>query len=343
MFRRMLSIAALCAYAVAKIASADVLVGDFRGVASPGPVLRFGAEQDGNRAPLASLTTQQDGNVLLTPLYLAYEPVEDVVYVSDFYGRAIRVYPAGASGNVAPLRTLTGPLGQPRHVAVDVAHDEIFVITSTCCVSTFARTADGNASALRQIFWRGAARLNNPGFVYYLAATDEIVVADYTPSPDSRAVLLFFARTASGDVAPTRTIEGASTLLGTGIVGLAHVPGHAELVALTVDADGAYRMVTFAQNASGNVAPMRVVEGPALGIENAGAIAYDAATDRIYALSGTYNSTSQALVAFPRTATGNVAPVRRVAGPRTMLAEPTAIAAVPPGDWIFADGFNDAD
>ncbi|MDC8013434.1 lactonase family protein [Tahibacter soli] len=346
MFRRLLSIAALCAYAAAKIASADVLVGDYRGVA-PGPVLRFGPEQSGNRAPLASLTTQQDGNVLESPLHLAYEPVENVVYVSDFYGRAIRVYPAGASGNATPLRTLTGPLGQPRQVTVDAAHDELIAIVSGCCLSTFPRTADGSVSARRQIFWGGTggpSRLDSPVNVHYLAATDEVVVADIVPGQGgaNRGELLFFARTASGDAAPTRAIEGAATRLGDHVAGLAYVPAHGELVALVRDGDD-WRIVTFAQDASGNVAPTRVLEGPDLGIVYGRAITYDALTDRLYVVSGTSGLPNSSVLAFARTATGNAAPVRRIAGSRTGFEEPVGIVAVPGADWIFADRFDAAD
>jgi len=327
-------------------AHADILVGDYRSN-SPGPVLRFGPEQTGNRAPLASFTTTGGDVELQTPLHLTYEPVLDVVWVSDYYGQAIRVYPADASGNVAPLRTLTSPrLGQPRQSAIDRAHDELLVITQNCCISTFPLGASGNVEfPVRNINWGGvpgsATRLNNPVHLYYLAASDEVVVSDVQYSPAASGLLLFFARTANGYPAPTRTIEGAATQLGDFVAALAYSPQHGELFALT-SAAGTYRIVTFAQTASGNTAPLRVIEGPALGIENAGGMTYDAGTDRLYLLSGAYNSPNRALLAFPRTATGNVAPVRRISGSRTTMQAPTSVVAVPGADWIFSDGFNEA-
>lgn len=328
-------------------AHADVLVGDYR-INAPGPVLRFGPEQTGNRAPLASFTTAGGDVELQTPLHMTYEAVLDVVWVSDYYGQAIRVYPAEASGNVAPLRTLTSPrLGQPRQIAIDRAHDELLVIAQNCCVSTFPLGTSGNVEfPLRNIGWGGvpgsATRLNNPVHLYYLAASDEVVVSDVQyPGGVGSGLLLFFARTANGNPAPTRTIEGAATQLGEFIAGLAYSPQHGELFALTSDA-GTYRIVTFAQTASGNVAPLRVIEGPDLGIENPGAMIYDPNTDRLYVASGSYNSPNRALLAFARTATGNVAPVRRIAGARTTLQGPTGLVAVPPADWIFTDRFDDA-
>ena len=345
MSRRLAFSVALAACVAVGAARADILVGDYR-VPSPGPVLRFGPDQDGNRAPLASLTTNIGSDVMQTPMSMTYDPVMDVVWVSDYYGQSIRVYPADASGNVAPLRTLTSPrLGQPRQTAIVRAHDELIVITQNCCISTFPLDASGNVEfPPRNIGWGGfpgsATRLNNPVHLYYLAASDEVVVSDvqYTGGVAS-SLVLFFARTGNGWPAPTRTIEGAATQLGDYVAGLAYSPQHGELHAL-VGAAGAYRIVTFAQTASGNVAPLRVIEGPNLGIENAGGMTYDAGTDRLYVLSGSYNSPNPALLAFARTATGNVAPVRRVAGSRTMLAAPTGLVAVPGADWIFTDSFN---
>ncbi|HJU39490.1 MAG TPA: hypothetical protein VJ724_07940 [Tahibacter sp.] len=346
MSRRVVS--ALLLFAGACAAQADVLVGDYR-APSPGAVLRFGPEQTGNRAPLATFSTTGGDVELQTPLHLTYDPIVDVVFVSDYYGQAIRVYAADASGNVAPLRTLTSPrLGQPRQVAIDHAHGEMLVVTQNCCVSTFALDASGDVEfPLRNILWGGfpgsTSRLNNPVHLYYLAASDEVVVSDAQyANGTSSGVLLFFARTANAFATPTRAIEGAATQLGEYVAGLAYVPQHGELIALTGTA-GTYRIVTFAQTASGNAAPLRVIEGSNLGIENAGAMTYDASTDRLYVLSGAYNSPNPAVLAFARTATGNVAPVRRIAGSRTTLTAPSGIVAAPAADWIFDDGFDEAD
>lgn len=345
MSSRCLRHAVLATCLLAGAAHADILVGDYR-APTPGPVLRFGVEQTGNRAPLASLTTNLGADVMQTPMSMTYEPVENVVWVSDYYGQSIRVYPVGASGNVAPLRTLTSThLGQPRQTAIDRTHGELLVIIQNCCVAAYPLGASGDMGfPIRNVWWGGnggLSRLNNPVHLYYLEASDQVVVSDvqYVGGVGS-GMLLFFARTASGNVAPARVIEGPSTLLGNFVAGLAYVPQHGELIALT-STNGVYRLVTFAESASGDVAPVRVIEGPDLGIENPGAITYDAGTDRIYVLSGSYNSPNPAVLAFPRTATGNVAPVRRIAGLRTTLSAPVGIVAVPPGDWIFADTFND--
>ena len=343
MSRRLVFSLLLAAFACAS--RADILVGDYRSGA-PGPVLRFGPEQTGNRAPLASFWTTGGDVELQTPLHLTYEPVLDVVFVSDYYGQAIRVYAADASGNALPLRTLTSPrLGQPRQSAIDRVHNELLVVTQNCCVSTFPLDASGSVEfPLRNIGWGGvpgsATRLNNPVHLYHLAASDEVVVSDvqYAAGVGS-GVLLFFARTANGYPAPVRTIEGAATQLGDYVAGLAYSPQHGELHALT-GAVGTYRIVTFAQTASGNVAPLRTIEGPDLGIENPGAMTYDAGTDRLYVASGAFNSANRALLAFPRAASGNVAPVRRIAGSNTTLQGPTGLVAVPPGDRVFVDGFD---
>ena len=205
------------AIVAASPARADLLVGDFSGSDSSTahPILRFSDTASGNAAPIDSFTTDLPGMQLQTPFYLTYEPVENVVYVADFYGQAIRVYAEDSSGNTAPLRTLTSPsLGQPRRVAISVEHDELFAAVSGCCLAAYPRTANGNIAALRFIQWGGSSgsitRLKNPTGPVLRESSDTLIVADYQQNPDGSysGVLLSFDRTADGNAAPVSSIEG---------------------------------------------------------------------------------------------------------------------------------------
>lgn len=329
-------------------ARADILIGDFSGSDSTAahPILRFSDTANGDVAPSGGFMTDVPGTRLQTPFYLTYEPDENVVYAADFYGQAIRVYPENANGNTAPLRTFTSPsLGQPRHVAISVEHDELFAAVSGCCVAAYPRTATGNIAALRFIQWGGSSgsvtRLNNPTGPALRTSSDTLIVADYQQNPDSSysGVLLSFDRTANGNVAPVSSIEGDLTKLGTGAIGPAYDEAHDEVIVVSYDnTTSTYRILSFAGTASGNAPPLRSIEGPAANLSGVSNVAYDPVHETIYVTEGGYNAIPAYVLAFPRTADGNVAPARVIAGSNTTIGYPIGIAVTV--EHIFKNGFE---
>ena len=336
------------AIVAASPAQADLLIGDFSGSDSTAahPILRFSDTANGNIAPSGSFSTDLPGAQLQTPFYLTYEPVENVVYVADFYAQAIRVYPENANGNTAPLRTFTSPsLGQPRHVAVSVEHDELYAAVSGCCLAAYPRTASGNIAALRVIQWGGSSgsvtRLKNPTGPVLRESSDTLIVADYMQNPDSSysGVLLFFDRTASGNAAPVSSIEGNLTKLGTGATGPAYDDVHDEIIVVSYDnTTSTYRILSFAGTASGNTPPLRSIEGPSVNLNGVSNVAYDPYQEIIYVTEGGYNGIPAYVLAFPRTADGNVAPTRIIAGANTAIGYPFGITVTI--EHIFKNGFE---
>ena len=122
-----------------------------------------------------------------------------------FLGSSLTIYDGDAAGDVAPLRTITGPLTQldwPMGVAVDEANNEIFVASNgDNSLLVFKRTANGNVQPDRVI--RGAAT-GIKGPMGVALAKDEIWVANFG---DHTA--LVFPRTAAGNVAPRRIVRNA--------------------------------------------------------------------------------------------------------------------------------------
>lgn len=340
--------ALVAALAVVGNASADLLVGDFQGSGVAGPVLRFAENANGNLAPISSFYTNLNGatDLMQTPMFLTYEPVEGVVYVSDFYGRAIRVYASGATGNTAALRVLNPPLlGQPRRVAIDVEHDELIAAVSGCCIAAYSKNATGNAvSPLRMVQWGGlngsVTRLYSPANIALRKSSGEIVVADTVPNPDSSysGLVLFFDRLANGNAAPVRAIEGPQTLLGTGVYGMAYDSGHDEIIVVARDSATA-RINTYAGTDSGNAAPLRSVSGNLTLLEAVNGIAYDSASGTIYVAQGGFNGFVARILAFARTANGNVAPARVVSGALSGMTAPMGLEIVP-STLIFENGFE---
>ena len=133
---------------------------------------------------------------------------QDELFVANFNGNSVTVYSRSASGNTAPLRTLSGAatgLNGPRNVALDLTNNELFVVNqSTPSVTVYSLTASGNTAPLRTL--SGAATgLDGPIGVALDLTNNELFVANGTPS------VTVYSRTASGNTAPLRTLSGAAT------------------------------------------------------------------------------------------------------------------------------------
>jgi DNA-binding beta-propeller fold protein YncE len=122
-----------------------------------------------------------------------------------FLGSSLTIFDGDAAGDVAPLRTITGPLTQldwPMGVAVDEANNEIYVANNgDNSLLVFKRTANGNVQPDRVI--RGAAT-GIKGPMGVALAKDEVWIANFG---DHTA--LVFPRTAAGNVAPRRIVRNA--------------------------------------------------------------------------------------------------------------------------------------
>lgn len=334
------------------VARADILVGGIAsGVGARHPVFRFADDADGAAVPVAALGGEASG--LLTPFEGAHDAVEDVIYVADYYGQAIRVFPAQASGDVAPLRVLDPPLlGQPRTVLPLPALGELMVIAGNCCIYTWPLQASGNAAPrLRSIAWGGGSGgqtgLNNPASLVYLPGSDEVAVVDYDTTSPFAAKVVFHARTGNGNIAPTRVLKGAATA---GAEGLAHDPDSGLLFLLASrDLGGAARegeIRVFDAAASGQDAPLYVIAGPATGLSYGSprylsGIALDAGRQRLLvAIAANGASDGNRVLVFDLAASGNAAPVQALAGPG-LGAGSIGRPFVVPADGLFADGFED--
>jgi DNA-binding beta-propeller fold protein YncE len=122
-----------------------------------------------------------------------------------------------------------------------------------------------------------STRLNWPMGLAMDTGTNELVVANYGTNE-----LLFFPKTARGDVAPSRRIGGSRT----GIVGPIGVAIDDKRNEIWVANYGDHTAVVFDRNASGDVAPKRIIRNapagtPTTGFTNAASAAYDTRRDEL--------------------------------------------------------------
>jgi len=328
-FRSVSTYGALLAVAIPVVSRADVYVSQVPQDGSPPSILVFASDAIGDAAPIrviAGPTTE-----LVAPFAITTDPVNNELYVSDFFGSAVRVYALDADGDVAPLRTLTdGPnsvLRWPRQLVVDTVNDEIVVPSfnifdpppaPTSSLRVYPRTASGDVAPLRSIFGDNTL-LDNPINLVLDSAHGELITNSYVGP-----AILTFPRAGDGDIAPLRRIAGGATLLDNYTNYLAHDPIGDELYA---DSGFGSGYSVFPRSADGNVAPTRTVSGIETGLFSVFGLAYDSVNERVIVVNFEDDEGPPPnLSVFERLATGDVVPVVTIAGPHTQLVAPAGIA-----------------
>lgn len=323
----------------------DVLVG------SSVSVRGFALAATGNVAPsrtLAGANTQ-----LNYPHGLTHEPSEGVLYVSDFTGAAIRVFDVDANGDALPKRVLdSGFVGGARDVVVDTVHDELIAASGGCMVCTWPRTASGAPNPSRRLYWGGnsATQLNQPLSLALNPASDEIHVGDSDFSAPNAGKILTFARSANGDVAPLRILKGPTTRIGPYSPRIAFDPDLQVIYVLTSNIDAGNtalrhaRILAFPASASGDVAPLRAIEGSNTQLDipsdqGAYGLSFDPATQRLLVSIFSNTAAQNRVLSFYAGDNGNVAPLTSLGGAATGL-DRIGTAIFVPVNLVHRDGFE---
>jgi len=232
---------------------------------------------------------------------LSINPVRKEIAVSVEGPRQIVIYAQNASGTDAPLRMIRGPktgLGDPHGVVFDGKNNEILVANHGN--QNGRETQPGNVTGGR----RGA-----PG----------ALVGGRFDEPS----ITVYPGEATGDVAPTRRIQGAKTGLNWPMA-LTLDAEHDEM-AVANSGDSSIRI--FSRTATGNVAPVRIIKGPRTGIHGPMGVTFDVKNDELWVA----NYGDHTALVFARTASGDVAPKRIVrnapaGSPTVGFGNPGAIA-----------------
>jgi 6-phosphogluconolactonase (cycloisomerase 2 family) len=246
---------------------------------------------------------------------------EDWIYIANYNGRSVDVYPKNANGDVLPTRSIKGnstTLFPPLSVAVDGTN--IYVATGTE-IAVYPKDADGNVAPTRRIWGSNTNILVARGIAI---DANWIYVTVHNTSTGISSVLVFPIG-ATGNVAPTYTIQGANT-------NLAMPVGIAVDSAWIYVSNWANRSVAiFPVGSNGNVAPARFIQGSNTQLDLPYGISVD--TNWIYLASSYYSTGIASVSVFPIGSTGNVSPAHQIAGSETTLASPYGIAT--DGSFVY--------
>jgi DNA-binding beta-propeller fold protein YncE len=241
------------------------------------------------------------------------EPTHDELFITTQHVNRISVYPRIFREDEEPRRYIQGPktgLADPHGIYVDAETNEIFVTNHGHWRET--QPGEGEVRGPDSLT-RTSLGYNVPGRALALGPS----TGKFLPS--SVTVL---SRTAHGDVAPLRVIQGPRTLLNLPD-GIYRDPVSGEIVVANTGDDS---VLFFDKNAAGDVAPVRVLKGQATKLEGPVGVSIDARHNELWVASWD----NHIAAAFPRTAQGNVAPLRviRTAPENAPLASMGRIGAV---------------
>ena len=129
-----------------------------------------------------------------------------------------------------------------------------------------------------------------------------------------------FARLAEENSVPLRVIAGQKTLLSRTMHDIRYDAIHDEIV---VSNPFAQAILTFRGSATGEEAPIRVIQGPKTMIGNVDRVGIDPANNEIYV------PIRESVLVFPRTGTGDIVPARVIRGPDTTLTRARSVGVDP--------------
>ncbi len=251
--------------------------------------------------------------------------VQSAVYVVNGGNSAVHSFALGASGNVAPLTSLTGgATGLNGTTAVAIGTDgRVYVASANNqSIREYPYGATGNATPDAVI----------AGPTTGLASPQALALDDqgrlYVANAASNSITVY-APEVTGDAKPVAMLSGAHTGLGN--------PS-----AVTIDGRGRLWVANLATNsltvypagADGDVAPVATVQGAATGLNGPEGLALDAAGNVLVA-----NTYGESIAEFATTAAGNVAPLRTIAGAATGLSFPIGIDVDAAGAIYVANQF----
>ncbi len=225
--------------------------------------------------------------------------------VNNDGGDRMVVFSYGDNGNVAPRRTLLLP-HQSWDVSLAPKRDEIAVsVQQSNAFSVFARGASGGTPPLRTV--RGLnTQLEDPHGIFFDEQHGEIIAANHGNWTQIRPYT------------PYDPLPSADTEYKSGVFHASSITFHAA-------------------TANGDIAPLRVIQGPSTGLNWPMGIDVDLTHDEI----AVANYGDSSIRFFRRSGRGDLAPVRVIKGALTGIDGPISVAVDTKNDELWVANYRD--
>lgn len=306
----------------------ELVVATFATATGVSRIMVYPRTASGNVAPIRTLAGPATG---LSSFSVVVDAVNDELVVTNSIPSSVTVYPRTADGDIPPIRTLAGPALAAGGTVVDTINDELVIGSGTLdSVRVYARTASGDAAPIRTLVGP-ATGLNAPGSVIVDTVNNELMVKNNLPL-DAPSVTVY-ARTASGNTSPIRTLVGPDTGL-TFSRAMDATVGPVRGQELFVANNSS--VTVYSRTASGNIAPNRTLAGPATGLANLAALVVDRTNEELVVANQDNNS----VTVYSRTARSNAAPTRTLVGPTTGLSGPSVVLIDVVNNELFVANVN---
>jgi DNA-binding beta-propeller fold protein YncE len=239
----------------------------------------------------------------------------DIYIVNNDSEPGVFKFPRTAEGNVEPASELVTPYGAFGMTVDEERGEMFFTIQHDGAIQIYRKGATGDDDAIRLI-QGNRTRLADPHGIAFDPKTRLLYVANYgterDEAPDT-VQQMPHPLNAVGAGRPRRPNWPAGNGGGSG--------GRREVIFGT-GKFGPPSITVHAADATGNVAPVRVIEGPKAQLNWPTAVSIDSARGEVYVS----NAVGDSINVYSANASGDVAPIRQIKGPRTMLRNPNGVS-----------------
>ncbi|MCH7979173.1 MAG: hypothetical protein IH935_09385 [Acidobacteria bacterium] len=241
----------------------------------------------------------------------------DIYAVNNDTVNTLVIFDRQAKGNVPPTRELATPHGT-FGITVDEEHLELFLtIQHDSAVVVYRKMAEGDEAPIR------------------LLQGDHTLLADpHGIALDTKNDLIFV--TNHGSVHQVRADSGSASGRGGRKEGKANwplnrdraVPGTGRILPSSI--------TVYSRNASGDTAPLRIIQGPQTQLNWPSGIAIDPERGELFVA----NDAGDSILVFSASASGDVAPLRVLKGPKSLIKNPTGVYLDLTNDELWVSNFG---
>ena len=244
----------------------------------------------------------------------------DVYAVNNDTQDTLVIFSNEQIGNVAPSREIHTPHGT-FGITVDEAAQEAFLtVQHDSAIVVYRKGASGEDAPLRMLQGEHT-RLADPHGIALDPKRGVMFVTNHGSVHQSSVD--------SADFLSAKEKEERAKLVNWPLDRDFAVPGSGQTLSPSI--------TVYAKNATGDAAPLRVIQGPKTGLNWPTGIAVDPNRGDVYVT----NDTTDSILVFGADASGDVAPKRVLKGPKTGLRNPTGLALDLQHNELWVANFGD--